>query len=98
MIDATCLQFYRSGVISSSQCSGSPGTWPHYSGIDHATVIVGTGGEGGTPYYIVRNSWGTGWGEEGYYRVRQTPAGTASPMLNAPGAIFGVFPTSSAVV
>lgn len=98
MIDATCLQFYSSGVISGSRCSGSPGTWPHYNGIDHATVMVGTGEENGTPYYIVRNSWGSHWGEQGYYRVQQDAAGAVSPTLNAPGAIFGVFSASSEVV
>jgi len=97
MIDSTCLQFYSGGVISESRCSGSPGTWPHYSGIDHATVMVGTGVDNGTPYYIVKNSWGKSWGEDGYYRVKQDAAGATSPMLNAPGAIFGKFPSSEVV-
>ncbi|EFX87401.1 hypothetical protein DAPPUDRAFT_235664 [Daphnia pulex] len=30
------------------------------------TVIVGWGNQGGLDYWIVRNSWGTGWGDSGY--------------------------------
>ena len=37
--------------------------------IDHAVVIVGFGYTGNQGYYIVRNSWGTGWGEDGYVRI-----------------------------
>lgn len=51
---------YSSGVFS-----GDCGTT-----IDHAVVLVGYGTdpEGGD-YYLVRNSWGTGWGEDGYIRI-----------------------------
>ena len=37
--------------------------------INHSVVLVGWGSSGGTPYWIVRNSWGTGWGESGYMRM-----------------------------
>jgi hypothetical protein len=98
MIDASCLQSYSSGVLSSSRCTGSGGTWPHYNGIDHATTMVGSGTDGGVEYWKVKNSWGSGWGESGYYRVKKDQAGTSKPMLNAIGAIFGKFPTSSVSV
>lgn len=97
MIDASCLQSYSSGVITSSSCSGSGGTWPHYNGIDHATTMVGSGVDGGVEYWKVKNSWGSSWGEKGYYRVKKDAAGATKPMLNAIGGIFGVYPSSTTV-
>jgi C1A family cysteine protease len=50
--------YYRSGVYSHS--SGS------YQGA-HAVLIVGYDDPG--QYFIVKNSWGTGWGESGYFKI-----------------------------
>jgi hypothetical protein len=43
------------------------GTSPAAGG--HAVVIVGWGVEGNKPYWIVRNSWGPGWGDGGYFKI-----------------------------
>jgi len=52
--DTSYFQSYTGGIMSGTACGTS---------IDHAVVIVGYGTSGGVPYWLVRNSWGTGWGE-----------------------------------
>lgn len=43
--------------------------------IDHAVVAVGYGTENGTDYFIIRNSWSSGWGESGFIRLEATDGG-----------------------
>jgi len=35
----------------------------------HAVKILGWGVEGGTPYWLVANSWNTEWGDKGYFKI-----------------------------
>jgi hypothetical protein len=51
---------YRGGIFTGT---GS-------QGINHAVVLVGWKDEGTSGHWILRNTWGTGWGEAGYMRIR----------------------------
>lgn len=57
------FQAYESGVFDDSRCGTS---------LDHAVTLVGYGTEGGQDYYLMRNSWGTTWGEAGYMKMGMT--------------------------
>ena len=58
--DKDAFRHYSSGVMNSKSCGTST---------NHAIAAVGYGTAGSQDYYIVRNSWGSGWGEKGYIRI-----------------------------
>ena len=62
------MSTYKSGIITETSGCGVLQ--------DHGGVLVGYGSENGVQYYIVRNSWGTNWGEEGYVRIATNGGGS----------------------
>jgi len=58
--DKTVFQYYTSGVITGSACG---------TNLDHGVLAVGYGTENGTPYYLVKNSWNSTWGDQGYVKI-----------------------------
>lgn len=61
--DKAVFQQYTSGIFDSPGCGTQ---------LDHATLVVGYGSENGQEYWIMKNSWGASWGEEGYMRLAIT--------------------------
>ena len=67
--DATIFHNYTGGVISDAAACGSK--------LDHAVTAVGYGNdeETGLDYYLIRNSWGSAWGDHGYVKMARTGDG-----------------------
>ena len=61
--DTRYFQFYSGGFLTSSSCGTS---------LDHCVLIIGYGEESGQKYWLVKNSWSTAWGENGYVRISRT--------------------------
>ena len=38
---------------------------------DHAVRVIGYGTYCGVPYWLVANSWGPGWGDSGYIKIKR---------------------------
>jgi len=78
-VDAEPWQDYTSGILMASDCSTS---------LDHCVQLVGYDMTVSTPYWLVRNSWGADWGENGYIRLQygQDTCGCADEATYATGA------------
>ncbi|KAF0291937.1 Digestive cysteine proteinase 2 [Amphibalanus amphitrite] len=65
VVDATRygFQMYSGGVYDDPGCSAT------YE--NHSALAVGYGTEDGKDYWLVKNSWGTDWGADGYIKMRR---------------------------
>lgn len=58
--DQSIFQFYKSGVLDGN-CGKN---------LDHGVLAAGFGADSSTGYWIVKNSWGSSWGNQGYVWIR----------------------------
>jgi len=66
-IDAShpSLSFYSHGVYEDPDCGNKP------ENLDHSVLAVGYGTLRGEPYWLIKNSWSTYWGNDGYVLISQ---------------------------
>jgi len=57
------FQFYKTGIVKGEECG---------TALNHAVTVVGVFDD----HFLVRNSWGAGWGDDGYIRIARTADGT----------------------
>merc|ERR1712180_171312 len=63
----TAFNDYEGGIFD-----GCPSEdWSATGWRDHAVTVVGYGTENGTPYWLIKNSWGTTWGENGFMKMKR---------------------------
>lgn len=53
---------YKGGIFEDKTGKGE-------ADIDHEISVVGYGEEDGKKYWLIRNSWGTHWGENGFFKL-----------------------------
>ncbi|KFP49015.1 Cathepsin S, partial [Cathartes aura] len=66
-IDATQPTFflYRSGVYDDPRCTQE---------VNHAVLVIGYGTQNDKDYWLVKNSWGVRFGDQGYIRMSRNHA------------------------
>ena len=65
--DQLAFQLYKDGVLDMKHC--------FHNMLNHVVLAVGYGSENGLDYYIVKNSWGTSWGMQGYVKIAAQDSG-----------------------
>jgi hypothetical protein len=59
-IAASSIASYKSGIITDCDTT-----------VNHAVQLVGYGVENDVNYWLIRNSWGASWGENGFFRIKR---------------------------
>jgi C1A family cysteine protease len=70
--DSKSFQLYKSGVYDDAVGCGT--------NLDHGVLVVGYGTESGKDYWMVKNSWSSTWGYNGYIKLFRN-----SKNINGPG-------------
>lgn len=80
--DTVYFQSYKSGVLDSTKCG---------TNLDHGVLIVGYGEENGLKYWLVKNSWSSSWGDNGYVKILRSESTNDAGICGI--ALMASFPT-----
>ncbi|XP_054166422.1 procathepsin L-like [Oppia nitens] len=75
------FKLYKSGVYNDVQCLNGR------KNLSHAVVVVGYGVENGQNYWLIKNSWNTTWGDQGYIKLARNANNTCGI------ATYALYPT-----
>ncbi|SPQ95590.1 unnamed protein product (mitochondrion) [Plasmodiophora brassicae] len=89
------LTMYKSGIFTACPDGAGAKNADGYEYSDHAVVIVGYGERDAVKYWIIRNSWGTAFGENGYFRL---PRGVDACGIESSAVAAYPFPPSNGAV
>ena len=67
------IHSFKSGIIDAADCADEILVDDEYlNGVNHAVLAVGYGHDEATgfDYLLVKNSWNTTWGENGYFKLK----------------------------
>ena len=67
--DSSVFQMYKSGVVDSTACG---------TALNHGVLAVGYAAD----YWIVKNSWGASWGDNGYIKIKYDATGAGICGIN----------------
>lgn len=81
--DTVYFQSYKSGILDSVKCG---------TNLDHGVLIVGYGSENGLKYWLVKNSWSTSWGDNGYVKILRSESTSDAGICGI--AMMASFPTA----
>lgn len=85
---SSLFQYYSGGLFVDTSCPTGQ--------INHAVTLVGYGNGSSGDYYILRNSWGTNWGDNGYMLFKRNTNGNTNQCDIATYASYPIVKSSSA--
>merc|ERR1711935_659147 len=65
-VDASTLSYYNGGIFDDYLCCEAASDDSCVNGNNHAVLVVGYG----PGYFLVKNSWGSRWGEDGFFKIK----------------------------
>lgn len=77
------IQFYDRGIVSAITCSAHD--------TNHAMTVIGYGSNDGQDFWLIKNSWGMAWGENGFLRLARNQGNLCGIASNAAYPLLQTF-------